>query len=246
MSYPRDVPEVAPWSNALVDLGQEILPFNDNKYKLWVAIGSLILTLGTIISPFAQGILSLPPLIWLGKISFPLYLLHGTFIRSLFAWVLFWGQTLGPSLYDENMQRYPLPSASWVAFSVACLMIPLFLTCHLWIKYIEPFFDRIVVWMEKVMVWKEGDSISDGGQRRGGAMGRLMAILRGIIYVIKNEGFSDQIALDDHERSTLLREMEERPAYQPVSTESTEHVYFDGFESVPIDQSSSRLVEDQR
>ena len=91
MSYPQDAPEIASWSNALVHLGQEVLPYNDDKSKLLVAVGSLILTLGTIISPFARWLSGLPPLVWLGKISFPLYLLHGTFIRSLFAWVLFWG-----------------------------------------------------------------------------------------------------------------------------------------------------------
>ena len=236
MSYPRDVPEVASWSNALVQLGQEILPYNDNKYKIWVAIGSLILTLGTIISPFAQRILSLPPLIWLGKISFPLYLLHGTFIRSLFAWVLFWGQTLGPSLYDENRQRYPLPSVGWIAFSVVCLMLPLLVTCHFWVKYIEPFFDSVIAKMEKIMVRKVDDPERSQTCRRG-YLNRLRSIVRGIMVVIRHEGLpditatSDSLDLEDSETDGLLHEMQECSP-TPFEPEIT---FLAGFEAAPLD-----------
>ncbi|MCJ1329408.1 hypothetical protein MMC10_006088 [Thelotrema lepadinum] len=237
MSYPRDVPEVASWSNALVELGQEILPYNDNKYKIWVAIGSLVLTLGTIISPFAQWILGLPSLVWLGKISFPLYLLHGTFIRSLFAWVLFWGQTLGPSLYDENMQRYPLPSAGWIAFSVVCLMVPLLLACHFWVKYFEPFFDKIIMRVEKFMVRKADEQERSQSHRRG-YLSRLRAIWRGVALVVKHGGLPDATAtpdsldLDDYETSGLLHEMQE---CSPIPLGPEEDALFDGFETTPLD-----------
>lgn len=241
MSYPRDAPENASWSFALRELGEEILPYNADKYKPWVSVGSLIFVFGVAMSPFAQWLLSFRVTTWLGKISFPLYLLHGTFIRSLFAWVLFWGQNLGPSKYDENFERYPLPSSAWIAFSVIVLMIPLLLACHLWVRLIEPLFDRIIVWMENAMVRKDDSREGSQDVRRGGWLSRALATLRAIVIVIRQGGISDTLsrigetASDEFETSGLLREESERGEYITIPLNTIESEEHDGH------QTSTRL-----
>ena len=186
MSYPRDAPEKASWSYALRELGEIVLPFNNTKYKPWVSLGCLLVVLGVILSQPVRKALSIAPMVWLGKISFPLYLLHGTFIRSLFAWILFAGQKLSPSVRDANVLKYPLPSNGWIAFSVICLMLPLFIACHLWVKYLEPIFDQITLWIESIML-----KHTDSGQHRlwrRGWFARAKATLQAILLVVRHGG----------------------------------------------------------
>ena len=196
MSYPRDLPERASWSYGLRELGEVVLPFNDSKYKPWVSLGCLVFILGIILSQPIQKALSIAPMVWLGKISFPLYLLHGTFIRSLFAWILFAGQELSPSARDENVLKYPLPSNIWIAFSVICLMLPLLISCHLWIKYLEPCFDQMTLWMESVMLKQ-----TEPGQHRAWRLGwfaRIKAMLQAILLVVRHGGLPARTCPDSY------------------------------------------------
>lgn len=70
---------------------------------------------------------------WLGraKISCALCVLHGTFIRPLFAWILFWGPRAGTIKVQSKLETCPLSAASWIAFlcglpcgfTAGCLLI---------------------------------------------------------------------------------------------------------------------------
>ena len=224
MSYPTEFPEYARWSHALRDLGEYFLPKNDSKDKAWASVGALITVFGVVLSPLAQRALSFSVMLWLGKISFPLYLLHGTFIRSLFAWILFAGAELGPSKYgDEGEQRYPLPSAAWTTFAVVCLLAPLLLACHFWVKYLEPAFDRFITWMERKMLFHRPEEVGSdddegvlGWKRRGrGCVGRIASVLRAVARLVRCGRRSPGVSL--RERSFLLHDEEELSEYMRVS-----------------------------
>jgi hypothetical protein len=53
------------------------------------AFAGIFLIFSILFSASLRRFLSLPPFVWLGSISFPLYLLHGTFIRLPLAYILF-------------------------------------------------------------------------------------------------------------------------------------------------------------
>ena len=250
MSYPRDAPEAATWSFALKNLGDSVLPYNGDKYKPWVSLGSLILVLGVTLSPSAQSMLSLPIMVWLGKISFPLYLLHGTFVRSLFAWVLFWGQELRPWRHDPQVLKYPLPSASWITFSVICFFIPLLLCCHLWVKHVEPLCDRATLWMEEIMLCKENpeSQLRQGSFKTSSWFERIRSTLSAIVWVIRHGGLPSTIqttypALDSLESGGLLQEMEERDDTSSWSLGIAEPIPYDDFEDVPTTRGELPLPE---
>ena len=116
-------------------------------------------------------------------------------------------------------------------------MAPLLLTCHFWTKYIEPFFDRIIVKMEKFMVREDAEPERNQSQRRG-YLSRLRAILRGVALVIRHGGITHETTtpesfdLEDCETGALLHEMQER---SPVSLEPEEDALLNGFEATPLD-----------
>lgn len=237
-STPRDNPEAAAWSLWLHDFGQQLLPpISLDKYKVNVSFGSLLLVLGTIMSPRAQWLLSRPGFVWLGKISFPLYLLHGTFIRSAFAWVLFAGQKLGKSRYSEDFERYPLPGRAWIAFSVFCLMVPLLITCQLWVMFAEPVFDRIITTAENIMVRKENKDTVVEGNNNGNILKRTWILCRAIIQLVRQgapkdvDGRAQRCESNAAEMSFLLQGMEEGHG-SPASRASIDTRVVDNFTDV--------------
>lgn len=222
MSYPREMPEKASWSFALREIGEVILPFNNEKYKPWVSLGCLIFIFGVSFSSFVQSTLSIAPMVWLGKMSFPIYLLHGTFVRSLFAWILFIGEDLAPSTRDQNVLKYPLPSNIWIAFSVVCLLVPLLTCSHFWVEYLEPVFDKITLWLEGTMMnTKDQEYDGDLGVRSGwiARLGsKFLAIVSNIQHGRLPAIYSMNLMTTDpeSEANALLHENEDHDMYSPV------------------------------
>ena len=219
MSYPRDLPEKASWSFAMREMGEVVLPFNNDKYKPWVSLGCLIFMFGVNFSPHVQTALSVAPMVWLGKVSFPLYLLHGTFVRSLFAWILFAGGKLGPSARDKGILKYPLPSNAWIAFSVICLLIPLLICSHLWVKYLEPVFDKITLWLEGIMLGSDDLKNHRDLGANSGYIARLRSTFLAIIAVVQHGGLPrvrskiSRTTNSDSEAAALLSGVEDDEMY---------------------------------
>lgn len=163
MSMPlqADGPEKAGWSNFLLWLSQQTLPRQYDIGRFYTSVGSQLLVFTVIISPHLRRVLSHPVLLWLGKISFPMYLLHGTLMRSIFAWMMFFGSE--PRQFEEQYQghtvtlyRYPLPGPIRTAVSILVFMFCVFVSAHFWALYIEPWFAKITKLAENRMTGKDG------------------------------------------------------------------------------------------
>lgn len=171
MSQPSDHPQSAPWSNYLETLGQKIFPPQGDLARTWGSVGSMILIIAIMISPHARRLLSRKPLIWLGKVSFPIYLLHGTFMRSLLAWFTFAGQTPQPFEIPTpegesySVHRYPQPGSFRILLSIAVSMGCMLAAAHYWTKNVEPVFGHITKSAEDIMFGK-GDGGSSGNSGR--------------------------------------------------------------------------------
>lgn len=165
MSMPTDFVHQAKWSSFLQKLGEGCFPIYSEVAREWASIGALILLFAIIISPHLRILLSCPPLIWLGKVSFPIYLLHGIFMRTMLAWFTFAGQT--PKPFESNgttIYRYGQPSAFRIWISIILSMGTMLLASHYWADNIEPIFGKITKRVEEKMFGKgTGDkSISNG------------------------------------------------------------------------------------
>ena len=163
MSMPSDFPASAPWSLALHDLGLRIFPAQIDFGRTWGSVGGILLVFSIIISPHARAILSSRPLTMLGKISFPIYLLHGTFMRSLFAWIMFGGK--GIALIEERQadgtviefERIPLPGMPRTVVAVVSSMCAVLVASYFWAERIEPLFGKITKYAETTMMGKESN-----------------------------------------------------------------------------------------
>ncbi len=145
MSFPAEYQAFAPWSDILFEIGLNIAPQHVEIGRFWPTIGAQLLTLTIVLSPHLRRALSHRYFLWLGKISFPLYLLHGSFMRSFMAWMLFQGSTLKNMKDDgENtVLRYPLPGKLRFVVAMPVFFVILFVATHFWATKIEPWFGWI-------------------------------------------------------------------------------------------------------
>lgn len=160
--YPEDHNEWTKWSKDMNDLGQRIFPKGADQFRFWPSLGAQLVTLSIIISPALQHFLTHPALLWLGSISFPVYLIHGPIIRSVLAWLLF-GLREPIARYDYNEdgtmaaehEVLPMPSA-WMYFvALPIFFAVLFALSHVWNLYVEPWCAHVTQMAEDIMFGRD-------------------------------------------------------------------------------------------
>ncbi|SLM39734.1 Acyltransferase 3 [Lasallia pustulata] len=164
-SFPSAYPNNAAWSRNLVILADRLFPDIPQLERFWPTLGAQIVTLSVIFSPALRRMLSHRFLLWLGKVSFPLYLLHGTFMRSLLAWVLYGGRlTVETEEWDDNVKehyrvnRIPAPRPLVFFFVLPLWAVVVLSATHLWAVNVEPWFGVITAKCEDMMFGREGRS----------------------------------------------------------------------------------------
>lgn len=156
MSFPADFQHQAGWSRFLENLHNKIAPESADKARFWPAVGAQLLVITTICSPQLRRALSHKWLLWLGKISFPLYLLHGPFIRTVLAWLLFSKQSLTQIQEDGMLYlRYPVPGYTTFIIVMPVFMVILLSCTHVWAVTLEPKFGVITKKAEDLMFGKK-------------------------------------------------------------------------------------------
>ncbi|KAI4088914.1 MAG: hypothetical protein LQ344_005744 [Seirophora lacunosa] len=155
MSFPSQFQEWAPWSDKLLQWYWKIAPANAELSRFWPTIGAQVLTFSIVMSPHLRRALSHRWFLWLGKISFPLYLLHGSFMRSVLAWLLFSRQQI-TEIEEEGQKhmRYPLPGVATFMVVMPIFFVILFTATHFWAIKIEPYFGIITKTAEEIMFGK--------------------------------------------------------------------------------------------
>lgn len=160
MSYPSNSPSAAPWSAFLEQFG--IRHFEAHALdRMYGSIGGILLVGAIIISPHARVLLSQRPLKWLGKVSFAIYLLHGTFMRTIFAWTLFLGsekqefeEVFHHPYGGEQMVvvwNYPVPGFFRCALATVALLASTLAASQLWNMKVEPVCAKLTTLVEKLV-----------------------------------------------------------------------------------------------
>lgn len=159
MSFPSEFQDWTPWSNFLLHWHHKLAPHNAELMRFWPTIGAQILTLSFVMSPHFRRALSRPWLLWLGKISFPLYLLHGSFMRSILAWILFSRQQITEiEEGGKKFMRYPLPGTPTFLVAMPIFFVILFTATHFWAIKVEPYFGIMTKTAEDIMYDKSEKS----------------------------------------------------------------------------------------
>lgn len=190
MSVPSSAPENSPWSNTLYTFGQHHLPYPTRieTFRFLGSVGAIFFLSGVLISPVARNILSVKPLAYLGRISFPVFLLHPIFMQTVMPWFAFQSSletyASDPPILDGKgemmmVQRHPQRGVLMIWLSILVSMSSCLVAAHYWVIYVEPVFGRVTGWCEGVMTGR-----TDGGERHGRGVGRevLPVTSRGIVH----------------------------------------------------------------
>lgn len=155
MSYPSQFQDWAPWSDFLTRGFMKIAPVNAEKMRFWPTLGAQLFVFTIVMSPHLRRFLSHRWFLWLGKISFPLYLLHGSFMRSVLAWLLFSRQQI-TEIEEEGQKhmRYPLPGVPTFVIVMPVFFVILFTATHFWAVKVEPYFGVMTKTAEDIMFGK--------------------------------------------------------------------------------------------
>ncbi|KAJ5591618.1 uncharacterized protein N7459_001987 [Penicillium hispanicum] len=172
--YPGEHPEWTTWSNYMFQASQYLFPPEVNVPKRYTAIGVDLIILAIYTSPSTKDFLSNRLLLWLGKQSFAVYLIHGTLLRTVLCWMLYgitgqpWeGQPVdgnGQPLLDENGEPLhphwiPLRAPWVVAISIPAWIALVYLCASLWTSYVDPFCARMTQKIENRVFQQEEKSI---------------------------------------------------------------------------------------
>ena len=155
------------WSQALADVGNRIFPRGLQQHRMWPSIGMTLLALSISYLPAVQRALSHRYLVWLGSVSFPMYLLHGPLIRSLLCWMLYgWpttkvkGELLTAVRQVEEVQGSMSWPASWMYYwAFPTFFVVLLTACHYWRLYVERWCSRITANVERFMCVENAEAI---------------------------------------------------------------------------------------
>lgn len=162
-SFPNEYADFAPWSSQLLALGNRIVPGTDLG-RFWPGLGAQLLAFAILFSPNMKSFLSHPALLWLGKVSFPVYLLHGPLMRSVLAWMVF-GRAQYYQKEETNdsqevytIERLPLPSPVTFLFVLPFFWCFLLTVAHFWAVKVEPYFGWATKQLEDCVFDREGRS----------------------------------------------------------------------------------------
>lgn len=157
MSFPSEYAQDAAWSRFLYDLGQSITPVQSELARFWPGIGAQVLCASILVSQDLRQLLSGQILAYLGGISFSLYLLHGTLMRTVLAWMTFGPAILsGRDLVQPN-GFYAQPSNGWFLIILPIFLVFLMAAVHIWSVKVEPIFARATKKLEDLVTGgKEG------------------------------------------------------------------------------------------
>lgn len=165
-SYPGEHPEWAGWSNVMLKASHYIFPPGVNVGKRYTALAIDMIILAIFFSPSTKDFLSSRPLLWLGKQSFAVYLVHGTLLRTVLCWMLYgitgqpWDGDIvdekGNPIYGEDgepLHPHWIPiRAPWVvAISIPTWIALVYFCATLWTGYVDPFCARMAQKLEKWM-----------------------------------------------------------------------------------------------
>lgn len=176
-SYPDSFAHQTHWSRTLLTLGSQIFPKNALLGRFWPGLGAQLLCLSILTSPSLQTLFSSRIPASLGSISYSLYLLHGTLMRTLLAYIVFGPMYFSARVVQPELSPDPLvaqPGELVLMLEVALFCTVLLGAVRLWAVRVEPWFARATAGLDGfARSWGKGWrgwSGSRAGERQNGSV----------------------------------------------------------------------------
>ncbi|TVY44706.1 hypothetical protein LOCC1_G004622 [Lachnellula occidentalis] len=165
-SYPEDEPQWIRWSAFMKETADWIFPADAKTARFYSGIGLQFVTLGIHFSPSAKTVLSNKYLLWFGKNSFAVYLLHGTLLRTVLVWLYYGMHVPADVMVEDKLERGILPLCGRVRFWfwLPIWFVILYSLANLWTKYIDAWCAKVTEKLVKY-VFKEPSEELDAEKR---------------------------------------------------------------------------------
>jgi hypothetical protein len=152
-SFPDDNPHWMPWSQAIETAGGFITPVGGEVNRYIISLGTTFFVFGVFFSRDARRLYSTPFLNFLGRISFPIYLLHNTLIRTVLSWFLYQESIMINGLHpldgDGNPGYYEIGGPFTFGVAMPLFYLLLIYVAHLWTVHVESRCEWVVSWLSK-------------------------------------------------------------------------------------------------
>ena len=163
-SYPEANIEALAWSRNLHAFFTSITPKDPDYGHFSSSFGLMFIAFGIVLSPFLQKALSSKYLLFFGRMSFAVYLLHHSMMKTVLAWMLYGVHTKPAHMNDKNepeITRLEYPGhATLIMWSIVWWPM-LYGVAYLWTQHVDPRCERLA---NKLVEWIKLDS---GKQRNG-------------------------------------------------------------------------------
>lgn len=137
--FPQDSPQNARWSDLMAHFMQAITVEKTDIRRYWDHVGAATALLGIFFSRNARRVLTSPVFNFLGRVSFPVYLMHNTFIKSVLTWMVYLPSAMNPPRNEKGQQTdLQRGSTTHVFIAVGVFYYVLYRTAALWVQYIDP------------------------------------------------------------------------------------------------------------
>ncbi|KAJ5469624.1 hypothetical protein N7539_009242 [Penicillium diatomitis] len=174
-SFPDENVDWMPWSRAINNLAVLVVPAGGEVNRYVISVGTTLFSFGVFFSQDARQVLSHSIMNFLGRISFPIYLIHNTLIRTILTWLVYRDSAMREGLHPVNAEGNPkyLKRGGILTFilGLSIFYAALFYTSYLWTIYVDPPCGRLVAWMsEKAFGETEGAGIAVKEEALKGAL----------------------------------------------------------------------------
>ncbi|KKZ59979.1 hypothetical protein EMCG_00821 [[Emmonsia] crescens] len=156
-SFPQQNAEWAYWSRTMKESMELIIPEHTDISRYWVSVGTTTLMIGIFFSRNARRVLTHPVFNFLGRVSFPVYLLHNTLMRTILVWMAYAhsAATTPKSDAQGNVVELSRPGPLTFVFILPVFYAVLYAVAYAWSLYVDPLCGRAVNWMKSVMFREE-------------------------------------------------------------------------------------------
>ncbi|KAL5412843.1 hypothetical protein PMIN04_009673 [Paraphaeosphaeria minitans] len=154
--FPQDSPQNARWSDSMANFMEAITVEKTDIRRYWDHMGGATVLLGIFFSRNARRLLTSPIFNFLGRVSFPVYLMHNTFIKSVLTWMVYLPSAMNPPR-DEKGHQMDLQrgSTTHMFIAVAVFYYVLYRAAALWVHHIDPLCANLV---NAATSWAYGES----------------------------------------------------------------------------------------
>jgi peptidoglycan/LPS O-acetylase OafA/YrhL len=172
-----------PWSAYLDSLAPHIFPNDVHDFpRRFTAVGIDIAILGIFVSSAVRHVLEHRWLMWLGKHSFAVYLIHGTILRTIGIWIVYGisGEPWTRAEKDQEQVWLHKRGTGWVWVSMGVFVGLTYAGAWLWMRYVDEACARATQWIEiKLFASDDEDGDVEKGVDGDQGLGRLLLGLLG-------------------------------------------------------------------